>query len=750
MSKPKIFVFTTSYYPFIGGAEIAIQEVAKRLAREFDFFIVTSRFRRSLPRREIRPEGTVVRLGFGTRFDKWLLPFLSLSRLSLDSDYRGLASIAWGIDIGQGALAAMAVKCIFPRIPFILTLQYGESAERLEKGRWGLNRLGFRVLLQSADYVTAISTYLLDLARRFDYCGPAEVIHNGVDIDKFKIRNPKFKTTKQNPKCIITVSRLVPKNGVDILIKAIAEVKKTIPDVQLRIIGDGPERTSYRLLVTSYQLEDNISFLGEIPHEEVPAYLHDADIFVRPSRSEGMGNAFVEALAAGLPTIGTPVGGITDIIEDGKTGLFARVEDPHDLAEKIIRLLHNPTLAEHIAINGHQMVSERFSWDKIAETYRNIFVPSLAWYKNVVIATGLFPPEIGGPATYSKLLVDELPQRGVGIRVVPFRLVRRLPKILRHIAYFRRLIWASRGSDIIFAQDPVSVGMPALIASKILRKKFILKIVGDYAWEQGVGRFGVRETLDGFQIRRYGWRVELLRWMEAAVARRARKIVVPSDYLKEVVVRWGIAPEKVAVVYNAFSALTASQSKSEARRKLGIPPDTFVIISAGRLVQWKGFAEIIDAMPQIHREITSARLYIIGFGPEEGMLRNKIRGNNLESVITMTGGVAQSTLLEYLCAGDIFILNSRYEGFSHTLLEAMTMEIPVMAYAAGGNSEIITDGTNGVLYRRPDSQAITEEVLRLYRHPELGARYTKAAKDGLQRFSKEKMLDKTLAIISAV
>ncbi len=100
----------------------------------------------------------------------------------------------------------------------------------------------------------------------------------------------------------------------------------------------------------------------------------------------------------------------------------------------------------------------------------------------ILIATGIFPPDIGGPATYSKLLFDELPKRGFEVDVLSFGEVRKFPKIVRHFIYFLKVLSLGRKSDIIFVQDPVSVGLPVCIASKILRKKFALKIVGDYAW----------------------------------------------------------------------------------------------------------------------------------------------------------------------------------------------------------------------------------------------------------------------------
>src|SRR3989344_1930156 len=116
----------------------------------------------------------------------------------------------------------------------------------------------------------------------------------------------------------------------------------------------------------------------------------------------------------------------------------------------------------------------------------------------LVIATPLYPPEIGGPATYAEILMRELPKRGVEVELVKFSDVRHLPKIIRHYFYYRRVLEAARGADAVFALDPVSTGLPAMRAAKKAGKPFAVKIVGDYAWEQGVQRFGVTLDLDEF------------------------------------------------------------------------------------------------------------------------------------------------------------------------------------------------------------------------------------------------------------
>ena len=167
-------------------------------------------------------------------------------------------------------------------------------------------------------------------------------------------------------------------------------------------------------------------------------------------------------------------------------------------------------------------------------------------HRKILIATGIFPPDIGGPATYSKLLLDELPNRGLAVKVVSFGAVRHLPKIIRHFVYFFKILRKGFFADVIFAQDPVSVGLPSVLAAKILRKKFILKVVGDYAWEQYQqkiqnSKFKIQnynaklKNIEDFQAEKFDVVTELRRKVESWVAKKADKIIVPSEYLKKIV-----------------------------------------------------------------------------------------------------------------------------------------------------------------------------------------------------------------------
>jgi len=719
VKKPVIFVFSTAYLPFIGGAEVAIEQVAKRLKDRYDFFIFTSRMRRDLPKREVRDEGCVVRIGFGNKLDKFWLLFFGWFAAWLELRKQRGKIIFWVMDFSFGAAAAGILKIFYQKIPLVFTIEYGYGDERVAKGRFGLMNFAFRLILLQSDYVTAISHYLLHLCGQYGYIGEEAVIHNGVDLEKF---SEERKENKKISNTIITISRLVPKNGVDILIKAFAELKRQLPtsNLQLHIIGDGSERKNLERMAYGLELEADIKFFGSAPYSELPKYLAQTDVFARPSRSEGMGNAFVEALAAGVPIIGTPVGGILDIIKDGETGLFARVDDPKDLAEKIKILLEDKALARKIVENGKKMVEERFSWNKISRNYADVFNHELNLKKRILIATGIFPPEVGGPATYSKILLDELPKHDFGVRVLSFGSVRKLPKILRHMAYGFKVVLMGRNTDIIFAQDPVSVGLPAALAAKILRKKFLLKIVGDYAWEQGVQRFGVKEVLDDFLKNKYRWEVEFLRKIQKFTANRADKIIVPSEYLKKVVLAWGVKQGKIHVVYNAFDAPEIKISKEDAKKQLGISGK--ILISAGRDVPWKGFQMLRDLMPEILLQIPDAKLFILSNAPKE-------------------------KLLLYLRAADLFVLNTSYEGFSHQILEAMALGVPIVTTDAGGNPELIEDGKEGFLVKFNDKEALKTKILEILKNPELAQKLGASASQKSRQFSKERMVKEIVKIL---
>lgn len=342
----------------------------------------------------------------------------------------------------------------------------------------------------------------------------------------------------------------------------------------------------------------------------------------------------------------------------------------------------------------------------------------------LLIATGLFPPDIGGPATYSKLLSDELPRHSIDVIVESFGSVRQLPKIIRHAVFFFRVLWAARAADVIFAQDTVSVGLPALLAANLLGKTFIVRVPGDYAWEQAAQRYGVKESIDGFQSKRYGRNVERLRSIQRFVVHMADRIIAPSAYLAAIVAEWGVPQERIRTIYNGIDL---AEVREGARGSVSAGK---LIVSAGRLVPWKGFAMLIEAL----EELPGWRLEIVGDGPERERLLEQIERQGMQDRVSLSGRMPRGELIRKIAGASIFALNTAYEGLSHQIIEVMAAGTPVITTAIGGNPELIDDGRTGMLIAPDDRSAFVRAVRRL-EDASFRSGLVSAARDKAESFS---------------
>ncbi len=367
----KVIVFTLAYFPFVGGAEIALREVMTRLKGKYEFQVVTARMK-LLPSTEIMDGILVHRLGFGI---KWLDKLLFLPCAILYGLFHR-ADIVFGLLENQAALAARAVakmqgaKCV-------INLQSGDTEE------WVKRKLGpfyflYKWVYGKRPQYVVLSQYLKERARLHGV--PREhitIIPNGVDTKVFTRKNFNVKKVRQelnsgSRKIILTASRLTLKNAVDDLLMAFALMRREVPSI-LVICGTGEDEEKLKSLANELGVSEDVRFLGLVPYKELPKYVSAADVFVRPSLSEGFGNSFVEALACGVPIIGTPVGGIPDFLVDKKTGLFCKVHNPEDLADKITLLLKNKKLANTIVKNGQKMVKKRYEWSEVAKQFDEVF-----------------------------------------------------------------------------------------------------------------------------------------------------------------------------------------------------------------------------------------------------------------------------------------------------------------------------------------------------------------------------------------
>lgn len=356
-TSKRILIFSLAYHPIVGGAEIAVKEITNRIS-DIEFDVITLRLNKTHLKVEKIGNCTVYRIGGGWGYLSKILfiPKAALFGLKLAKKKR------------YDALWAIMTYMLFPitlmrffgnRTPYILTLQDGDPFEHVFK------RLRIKIFLPLLKYgfrhaskVQAISNFLAKWAKQLGYKRDIEVIPNGVDVERFKIQDLGFKNKDQT--ILITTSRLAEKNGIKDIINAL----KFLPsNIKLKILGVGPLESELKLLAENLSVE----FAGFVSQDEIPKHLHDADIFIRPSLSEGMGSSFIEAMAAGLPIIGTPVGGIPDFLTDGETGVFCRINDPKSIAEQVERLMSDNDLRRRLVENGQKLVAEKYDWNLIAK-----------------------------------------------------------------------------------------------------------------------------------------------------------------------------------------------------------------------------------------------------------------------------------------------------------------------------------------------------------------------------------------------
>jgi len=381
---------------------------------------------------------------------------------------------------------------------------------------------------------------------------------------------------------------------------------------------------------------------------------------------------------------------------------------------------------------------------------------------NILIGTSIFPPEIGGPATYTVEIARRLQEKGHKVRIVAFANVkpqvanmevvpvriryRMLGTLCRQVRLFFTLLSAVKGMDLIYLQDPVVVGVASLLVGKLARKPLVLKFVGDSIWEKEYSRRRTDQNLDGFlrsarKSPTLKLRISLLRFVFGSMSR----VIVPSFFLRDILItHYRVKPDKVSVVYNSVDF--KATKKTNKKLKQGMQ-----IIAIGRMVRHKRIEGIIVALGELRDKFPDATLALVGNGPEKERLEELAAKLGLSQRVRFCGSLDHDKTLELLKASDVFTLNSIYEGLPHTVLEAMACSVPVVATDIRGTDEAVEDGKTGLLVSTDDDRDLARQVARLFQGKELS---TQLAENALatvrEKFTWESNLPKLEAELEKV
>ncbi|MEI6349704.1 MAG: glycosyltransferase family 4 protein [Verrucomicrobiota bacterium] len=372
---------------------------------------------------------------------------------------------------------------------------------------------------------------------------------------------------------------------------------------------------------------------------------------------------------------------------------------------------------------------------------------------NLLIVTGIFPPDRGGPASYVPRIASALVERGHRVEVIclsdrvdhpdidyPFRVTRIRRglfwpwRVLKTVA----AIWSgARRNELIYVNG---LGAESALAALLAGRPAVHKIVGDYAWERAVGRGWFRGTIDEYQTCAKRPLLHLIDAIRSVPLKLATQVIVPSRYLQKLVSGWGIDAQRVAVIYNAVVPGNSAEPMVEQ-----LPPwSGKTLITVCRLVPWKG----LDGLIQLLARCPETRLVIAGDGSMRRELELIAQSCGVADRLRLLGDVPHASVRGYLQQADAFVLNSSYEGLPHVVLEAMSACLPVIATAVGGTPEVVEDGSSGLLVPAGDTEALRVAVNRLWNEPGLAKRLVAGASAKLTGpFGFDSMVGATEAIL---
>lgn len=331
----------------------------------------------------------------------------------------------------------------------------------------------------------------------------------------------------------------------------------------------------------------------------------------------------------------------------------------------------------------------------------------------VVILSGIFPPDIGGPATHAADLVEELVDRGHQVRVLTLgdeatryqnegivRFSRRWPFPVRLCSVILWLVRRRRDYDVIYATGlvPEAVG-----GARLARRPVVAKVVGDPVWERATRRKLTQAGFEEFQRHpEGGLRARQMALIRDWSLRHATKVIVPSSYLRRIVHGWVGDDVSVAVIPNGVRARAFGQPDVRG-------DDGLRLVFVGRLVSHKRVDVLLRAVSQTE----GVRLEIIGEGPERQRLDQLVHELGLDKRVRLIGGLKHEDVMKHLSGADAMVLASGYEGLPHAVIEAFATGVPVIAPPVGGVGEVVTHGENGLLVDPSTELDFTRAITQL-------------------------------------
>jgi glycosyltransferase involved in cell wall biosynthesis len=361
----------------------------------------------------------------------------------------------------------------------------------------------------------------------------------------------------------------------------------------------------------------------------------------------------------------------------------------------------------------------------------------IIWMK-IILATPIYPPEIGGPATYTKELVQRLHEKHEitvvaltnnesempGSKLIPIDKQGTLP--IRLWKFFVAMYQQADKADVLYVQNAMAAGLPTVIAAKLRRKPVVLKFVGDEPWERASQHKKTNKRLAEFLAKPdAGFKINLMRYVQGWVLRRCDIVTTPSAYLGELITEsYGLKPDRVVTNYNAAEKTTTAPF--ETQRK------PYQIMSNVRLVAWKGVDGIIKAVAKLKPKYPDMTFVIHGDGPEKEKLEELAKTEGVSDNVVFTGNVSRTETWHTRGESAVYVLNSTYEGLPNTVLTSFAAGIPVIATEIPGTDETVYHEKSGLLVPAEDPEALAKAIARIFEDETLSKKLVAGGTEILQ------------------
>lgn len=381
----------------------------------------------------------------------------------------------------------------------------------------------------------------------------------------------------------------------------------------------------------------------------------------------------------------------------------------------------------------------------------------------VLITSPIFPPDLGGPSTYVPSIGRFLVERGHQVQVVafcsdpeptgyPFPVISiaRGPLPIRYLKAFWRVYREAPKFDVVYVQEHLA--LLHVLAAKLRGVPAVIRIMVDGSWEIAHRKGWIGDdTITEYQGKDYGnWRVNLVRRLQRKWWAWCTRIIACSDFLRNILIEtYGVPQNQVLRIFNAYHGPdpdTVGETRGEARAKLELQDSKRYLLSINRLMGWKRVDGVIEALALLPNDV---ELLVCGDGDMEAEWRALAARLGLAERVHFLGNVPHSEIPLYIRAADVFVLNSLYEGLSHTLLEVQALGTPVIASRVCGNPEVVIDGESGLLVDPNDAEELAAAVRRLLDDPQLCARFAEAGIAQRGRFLREETFSEVVGVLKS-